>query len=184
MNESDQKRIERIDHTFELLLVLTGILTTALYESPRGEPSDLPLLFQSLPSTLNFLFLPFIILLPLWIYLQTTNSRRIQVFLRTYLWSLITFHLLILLMVFAGVSNIASEYFPVFGIILWLGLMFPALPAFTVSYIISSYGGALPRPRFAGFARPKFATIANILCFISAWATIWAILEIAVLNAY
>jgi hypothetical protein len=172
MDESDQKQIERIDHTFELLLVLSSIITTALYEHPGAEPFELPLVFQSLPATLNFLFLPFIILIPAWIYLQTTDTSNIQVFLRTYLWSLIVFHVLLLLMTFATISELGLGYVPVFGLIFWFGLVFPALPSVLVSYIMSSYKGALPRLRFA--------RIVNVVGFLMAWATIWAILDLIV----
>jgi len=167
------KRSERIDHAFELLLVLSSIVAAALYEHTGVEPIDLPPILKSIPAALNFLFLPFIILIPLWIYLLITTNQKIQTALRIYLWSLIVFHLLLLVMEFIVMSRLGSEYIPLFGILFIFALIVPILPGLVVWYIISSYGDSLPRLRFSRILKP--------LLFLIAYGTIWVILIIAML---
>jgi len=174
MSNVANRRVEKIDHAFELVLVLLSIISAALYQHATVEVEDLTPAFESISQALKFLFFPFLIIVPLWVYVSITTNQRVQTILRVYIWSLIIFQLFLLVAGFSLQSRIFVEYNPslpaiqqvamtLFAFLIIFSTLVPFFSGLIVWGIVSVYENALPTL--------KLSAKSKILIIFVAWIT-------------
>ena len=186
----NNKKIEHLDHAFEVTLILVTIIsaTFAQYATVEQKIQLPPIIADLRILSIIFVF-PSILAIIVWIGVHFTDDENRKMYLRTYAWSQLLFLVFMELLEFYVICGPTEGrpqiewWFDLMVIPIFLYLVFPIIPLLLIEKILRGYEVALRYTAHDFFVMKKnrksaicIFIIKKYLPFVLSWLiTLWLV---------
>ncbi len=153
--EEKRKKIEDLDHAFELVLIIVNILFTSIILYVQAKPEkELPLIISSVQKISVLLVFPIVLTLVAWVAIPFVDDETWKMRLRTFSWGSLILLVMIQITEFYVMSrNLPSaenmQWFDyIFMLVFLFGFLIPTIPSLLMRRILKSYGKVSPESHF------------------------------------